>query len=373
MANPFIYEEPVTGEDLIGRAESAAVLLTRLVEGRNSRLEAPRRYGKTSLLKTVLGDAEKEGLVPVYVNFLGVLTTGDVATRIEAAYREQLDSPLRRWFDGLVRTLHPTVRAGAPPLVAQVTPQPPEAGLLERLAVPRRLFAKHGRACAIVFDEFQDVLAAGEQIDATIRSELEQQGSAAAYVFSGSQPGLMRELFTSRRRGFYAQAGLVEIGPLDPQDLAEYVGSRFEQGNRDVGDALGPLLDLAAGHPQRAMLLAYHVYELTPARSRADSATWSTALANACREIDGEIQATWRSLPQGRQRLVSVIADGRLRLNSRAAQERYGLSHSGGYRDALDRLAGEGVIVAADTPSRWRVVDPMFGLWLANDRSWPVF
>jgi hypothetical protein len=181
----------------------------------------------------------------------------------------------------------------------------------------------------------------------------------------------MRELFVSRRRGFYAQAGLVELERLGAEELADHIGARFEQGHRDVGEGLGPLLDLAAGHPQRAMLLAYHLYELTRPKRRADTDTWTRALADACKSVDDEIQAAWRSLPTGQQRLVSVIADGTLPLNSRAARERFGLSRTGGYRDALDRLAGDGIITAADTLARWRVVDPLFALWLAGGRAWP--
>jgi len=39
------------------------------------------------------------------------VTAGDVAERIERAYGAQLDSRLRRWYDGLVRTLNPTISA----------------------------------------------------------------------------------------------------------------------------------------------------------------------------------------------------------------------------------------------------------------------
>jgi len=381
VSSPFIYEGPVGAEDLIDREEPSTTLLDRLQDGRNSRLEAPRRYGKTSLLLKVLADAEKREMIPVYVNFLGVLTPADVAARIEDAYREQLDSALKRWFTGLLRTLRPTFRAGGPlPVGAEVSPAPPEAGLLDRLSVPRRLHEKHGRSCAIVFDEFQDVLAAGEQIDASIRSELEKHRNAAAYVFSGSQPGMMRELFASRRRGFYAQAGLVEIRPLGPEELAEYIGRRFEQHSRDPGDTLGPLLDLAAGHPQRAMLLAHHVYERTRPRTTADSDTWSKALVAACKQVDGEVQATWRSLPTGQQRLVSVIADGTIGLATREARLRYGLPKSGGHRAGLESLEADGHIVrTAKSPSAqegtvsgWKLVDPLFALWVRGGRAWPL-
>lgn len=371
MGSPFVYEEPVGRDDLVGRDEPAGTLLGRLLDGRNSRLEAPRRFGKTSLLLRVLDDTRNDELVPVYVNFLGVLTPGDVADRIERAYREQLDSRLRRWFTGLTDTLQPTL--GTPrglPVSARIQPRAPEAGLLDRLAVPRRLHDKHGRRCAIVFDEFQDVLRAGDQLDAVIRSELEQHGQAAAYVFSGSHPGMMRELFGSRRRGFYAQAGVVELGPLARGELAAYIGDRFEAHGRDVGDGLAPLLDLADGHPQRSMLLAHHLFEHTAPRGNADSDSWQEGLASASREIDAEIQASWRGLTATRERLVAAIADGGAGLASEQTRTRFGLPKTGSHRGALEALEGDGQIVRADSRSGWRLVDPMFALWLRNGRSW---
>lgn len=375
MPNPFVYEEAVQPEDLIDRERQASQLLSRLLEGRNTRLAAPRRYGKTSLLRKVLQDARHEGLVPVYVNFLGVLTSADVAGRIELAYREQLDSRLRRWFDGLVRTWRPTLTMSVPasPVSLSAAPAATEGALLERLSVPRRLHQKHGRVCAIVFDEFQDVMAAGDNVDAVIRSELEQHGSAAAYVFSGSKPGMMRELFADRRRGFYAQAGQVILPPLNPEDLAEYIGERFERHGREVGEALGPLLDVADGHPQRAMLLAYHLFGSTPADTVADTDTWAAALAAACLEVDGEIQESWRGLTRTQQRLAALIADGHVRIGSREAQTRFGLSHSGTNGATAERMADEATVVRdGGTVSGWKITDPLFSLWLRSGRSWPV-
>lgn len=372
MASPFVYEQPVGPADLIDREDAAAVLLDRFRDGRNSRLEAPRRYGKTSLLLKVLEDTRDDAMVPVYVNFLGVLTTADVVERIERAYAEQLDSRLRRWLTGMLRTMRPTLATSRSlPAGGSLSPQIPDPGLLDRLALPRRLHERHGQRCALVFDEFQDVLRAGDQIDSVFRSELEQQGAAAAYAFSGSHPGLMRELFGSRRRGFYGQAGLVELGPLSDEDLAEHVGARFEARNRDAGAALAPLLDVAAGHPQRAMLLAHHLFERTPPGSEAGSDAWSDALDAAARDVDGEVQATWNGVSATQQRLLATIADGTLTLGGKDARLRYGLAKTGAHRGALEALEAQGQIVRADTPTGWRLVDPLFALWLRGGREWP--
>ena len=48
--------------------------MLRLAEAdSNSRLTAPRRYGKTTLLKRVREEAEGFGMNTVYVNFYGLL------------------------------------------------------------------------------------------------------------------------------------------------------------------------------------------------------------------------------------------------------------------------------------------------------------
>jgi uncharacterized protein len=371
MLSPFVYEEPIGPGDLIDREAELATLRERAFDSRNSRLEGSRRYGKTSLLRALLVDCERQGVVPVSVNFLGVLTVDDVAERIERAYARQLDGPLKRWYTGIVRTLKPTL-SGAPGGVGVTVAPQARGALLDRLALPLRLHERDGRQCAIAFDEFQDVIRM-PGVAATFRSELEQHGTAAAYVFSGSHPGLMRDAFADRRYAFFAQAAAVPLGELPPDALARFISERFDAGGRDPGDGLGPLLDLAAGHPQRSMQLAHHLYVQTPRGRRASTEGWSAALAATFTEAGGEIHTAWHSLTPTQQRVVSVLASRTVKLNSAEATRRYGLVKSGtSTGKALDHLEREGHIVpAADTVAGWRLVDPLFDLWVRSGRCWP--
>jgi hypothetical protein len=375
MINPFVYEQPMAPEDLVDRESEADTLRRRAWEGRNSRLEAPRRYGKTSLLRRLLRDADNDGLVGVYVDFFGVLTVDHVSERIERAYREQLPRGLRGWFAGLVRTLRPVLRAGGGPIPAsaEVAVGPAgEGSLLERLDIPRRLHEKHGTRTLVVFDEFQDVLRARDEIDAVIRSVIQHHGDAASYVFSGSHPGMMRELFSDRRKAFYGQAGLVALDVLAADDLAAYLTQRFKASDRDPGEALEPLLSLAGGHPQRAMMLAHHLYAQTGLGEAADTDAWSRTLDSVGAELGGEFEATWARLSAREKRFVTAIADNRTSLFSRESQAAYGIAKTGSYRNAIGALHDSGETVEAETPTKWRLVDPLFSLWVRNGRAWPV-
>jgi uncharacterized protein len=373
MGSPFIYEDPLEPPAaLADRVDELAVLRDRIGETRNSRLEGPRRYGKTSLLKAALSISDKDGFVPIYVNFLGVLTAADVAERIERAYREQLDGPLKRWFAGAVSTLRPRIKAAPAGVGLEVTPETQMPDLLDRLALPRRLQERHGRQCAVAFDEFQDVVRAGDALTGTIRSELEQHGKVAAYMFSGSHPGLMRDLFSDRRHAFFAQAKPVDLPRLAAVDLAEYIGSRFERGRRDPGEALELLLRTADGHPQRAMLLAHHLYENTRSGATATSEEWVRAFAGAARDADPEVQSAWDSWNNSERRLMAVLSARDTPLQGRVARERYGISKTGSNRETVERLHSDGqVVLDKSTTTGWRVVDPLLELWLANGRRWP--
>lgn len=368
MASPFVYEEPVEPDGLVDRGRELETLSDRALDARNSRLEGSRRFGKTSLLRAVLRAVEQQGGIPIEVNFLGCVTAGDVAHRIERAYAAQLDGRLRRWYDGVVRTLRPTVSAAPGGVGVQAQLQEAGDGLLDRLALPRRVQERTGRPCVIAFDEFQEVVRIHPALPGVFRSELETHSDAAGYVFSGSHPGLMRELFADRRHAFFAQAAPVALGPLPADELADHITARFAERRRDPGEGLGPLLDRAEGHPQRAMLLAHHLCEQVPAGGTAGIEQWLTAEGAAHGEAEGEIQVVWESCTNLERRVLKAVAHRTVALTSREAEVRFGLVKGGSIRSAVTRLAGDGHLVEDNaTQTGWRVVDPFLAAWLREE------
>jgi hypothetical protein len=365
--NPFRYTEPVPPEELIDRDTEAEVLMRTAVAGNNSRLIAPRRYGKTSLLRRVIDEARREGWAAVYVDFFGVLTLADVAARIERAYAAQLEGGLASWFAGIRRRLRPTLRFGAEQevpaeLELSLDPQA-EPPLLERLALPQRILERTGQRTLVVFDEFQDVLAAKDRADAVIRSEIQHHGDAASYVFAGSQLGMMRRLFADKRRALYGQARGVELEPLAPDDVAEDVAQRFARTNRDVGTALDLLLDVGEGHPQRTMLLANALWDAVAPGETAVEEHWFTAYDRAMAEVRDELRAIWTGLSTGQRRVLAAVADNREGLY--AGGRRHGGSRGGAVKSASSALLDLGEVREDRTAATgYRLVDPLLRQWI---------
>ncbi|HZL07314.1 MAG TPA: AAA-like domain-containing protein, partial [Coriobacteriia bacterium] len=83
--NPFIYDDPLAPDELIDRDEQTRLLLALAEGGHNTRLSAPRRYGKTSIILRLLAEADRAGLHTVHVDFYRCVTRAEAARRIEEA------------------------------------------------------------------------------------------------------------------------------------------------------------------------------------------------------------------------------------------------------------------------------------------------
>jgi uncharacterized protein len=366
VENPFVYAKPVPPAELIDRRDEIDMLLSLLRGGHNSRLSAPRRYGKTSLVHKIRADAEREGTATVYVNFYGILSVEEAVARLERGYRE-LRGPLARWVTGKLASMRVSVSTpvGAFTLGASSSRPAAEAALLQLLELPRQLFQRSGERVLVCFDEFQEVLSPRTPLDGAIRSVIEQHYNEAGYLFAGSYPGMMRALFDDRERPFYGQARAVPLAPLASEDLADFIGARFESSARDAGDALGPLLDVARGHPQRAMLLAHFLWERTGRGERADETTFSDALEAVEQELDEAFDRTWRGMADGERRaLAAVVLSGGQPTRSQALGA-VDIPRST-LVEALVRLRDEGHL--ADSDGTWHFVDPLFERWVAQGR-----
>lgn len=190
-------------------------------------LEAPRRYGKTSLLKHCAGAWQQRGGLAVWVDFSRVLTTEEAARRLEGA----LAGDHGTWQElvaDLLRTIR--LRFGPVELGAGAALAPAEGQRLhELLEVPARAARHESRRSLVCLDEFQDVLAV-PGLDGIIRSHVQHHAEHVSYVFSGSEPSLLRSLFTDRARPLYAQAKPMRLGAIAPERLHAHITERFAAG-----------------------------------------------------------------------------------------------------------------------------------------------
>lgn len=347
---------------MIDRDPEAEDLLA-LAAGRHSfRLVGPRRYGKTTLLRRILSAAEREGTATVLVDLQDVLSIAEIVVRIERGY-DRLKGPVRRHVESFFRSWNIGLSLGGGGFTAVLQRNPnvdAESVLIRLLELPAAMFDRDGTTSLIAFDEIQDVLAV-PGADGKIRSVIQHQGEAATYAFAGSAPGVMQHLFADPRRPLLDQAVPRQLAPLPLDDVGDYVARRFDQGGRDVGSALAPLLEFTRGHPQRSMMLAHYLWERTQRGVAADERAWVAALDQASADAAPLMRAIWRALSTNERRVARALAAAPGPLHSEETAAAVGIKRSSIGKALESLVANADVIYERGKP---RLTDPIFELWL---------
>lgn len=363
--NPFVYDDPLPPDQLVDRQPETERLMRLAEGGHNTRLQAPRRYGKTTLLGKVRDEAGKLGMNTVYVDFFRAITLNEVSRRIEEAYLDALAGPARRAVSAITRRWHGKLLVTPGGVGAEVEPvqRREQQRLSDMLDLPKKVFERSGVRTLVVFDEFQDLLRISSEVDGLLRSKIQFHRDEASYVFAGSEPGMLNALFADRSRPLFDQARPIALDPLRDEDLIEYIGERFERSSRDAGEALDALLDLVRGHPQRAMLCAHHLWEQTPRGTTADLETLDRAFASIDRETKEAFEKLWEDLADkpNQRKVLAALASSEESLYNRRTLGAYGLE-KGSAENAVTALVDRGEVQRTDTG--FLIVDPLLERWL---------
>ena len=262
QGTPFRFEGRVSPELLIDRQAELSTLGRRAGDRVGVRLVAPRRYGKTSLLLAHAAQLRETGWRTAHVDFSRVTDMTDVARRVAAAYGGLDSGWMRAHLAGLLARLGLSVGTGGAnvrvgPRPNSPDPEAAEAVVYRLLDLPKTLFERDQTSTLVIFDEFQDLLVARQDLDGLLRSRIQYHEDAAAYVYAGSEPSMMRELFDTRERPLFGQADPLSLGRLPLDEVLGDLEQRFGSEQLDPGEALGELAVFAdgpsaAGHAARA-------------------------------------------------------------------------------------------------------------------------
>lgn len=363
--NPFDYQGPVGPAHLIDRGTELEALQTAAANRVAIRLAAPRRFGKSSLLEAHVVAMRDVGHRAVRVDFSKVSTVGDVAVRLAHAYRELPAEPRRivsRWAGRLgITATAAGVGFTVAPQVPRLAADEARAALLQLLDAPRALFEGDGELTVICFDEFQDLLVADDALDGLFRSVIQHHGKAAAYVFAGSQPSLMRALFSEYERPFYGQARPLELSTLPLDEAANDIEALLGAEGLEADGAVDELLAFTGGHPQRTILLAHHLYELLDRGEQLERPA-AAAIDLALTETADALQAQWDGFDRNERVVLMALSDGQAPTGSIVASE-HRIPRST-MREALDRLLADQRHVQRDADGKPYLLDPLLAEWL---------
>ncbi len=359
--SPFEFQRPLTAGELSGRDAEIDEVVATAAAGRPLTVVSPRRYGKTSMLNVVADRLHDLGHTVVFVDLYGLGSVAELVIRLEAGW-SRTRGPLRRRAEAVLDAANLGISLSGAGFAATLMRQPSvdaTAALHTLLSLPETVATGTGKVMMIL-DEFQ-VVAGLTGVEGLLRSHIQHHREVAGYIFAGSEPHLIDAQFSDPDRPFYGQSLRLRLRRPSRTALGDLVRTRFAETQRDPGEALGPLLDLADRHPQRTMMLAHFLWEHTPEGTGATLEEWTATVADARRHVLGEVEALFDGASANQKRLLRIMAlhhspwDG-------DALRRVGLE-AGSVGRTLAQLDRDGYIEDDDG---LRIIDPMLADWMRS-------
>ncbi|MDZ7742727.1 MAG: ATP-binding protein [Bacteroidota bacterium] len=162
--NPFKFGSVVGGEYFYNREKELLRIKQTLSGGNDITLYAPRRYGKSSLVKKALDELQKEGFITVYVDFMSIYSRETFIKNYSSAIAKNEPASLEKTVSklaGLISGIVPSVSfdsAGVPSFsFSWVEGQNKEQTLNDVIDLPKKLSTEK-KKWIVAFDEFQEVV-----------------------------------------------------------------------------------------------------------------------------------------------------------------------------------------------------------------------
>jgi uncharacterized protein len=375
VRNPFTYGDLVADESFTDRRAELNQLQSDLANGQNVALIAPRRYGKSSLVRAVLSRLLGDGVLVVDVDLMATPTKERLAGKLAQSIDQDIAPAVfkakehLKLFQSLrvapIVTLSPDGSLGFS-FSASRPPADIDDTLEHLLELPGTIAADTGKRVVVFFDEFQEITEIDPKLPALMRSIFQKQPHVS-HVYAGSKRDMMHRLFNDENEPFYRSAKTMEIG-LIPIDLfTTFIRERFDATDRGVAaDVIARLLAITRGHPYATQELAYALWEEVPEGFTANSADLDDALQAVLRAEHAHFTLVWQNTTRPQKLLLQALAREAGKPFSVPYRDRYGLPSSSHVQRALGPLV-EAELVAKEGRGTYDIAEPFLREWiLAN-------
>ncbi len=234
--NPFLISGYHSPEYFCDRKQETAKITDGLHNGRNITLIAPRRMGKTGLIRHTFQNINNQDskIITLYMDIFSTQSLGDFVKLFANTVLGKLDSNPKKALNRItrfIRSCRPIFTidelTGIPKVTIDVVPSEEENTLKEIF----EYLASSEKRCYIAIDEFQQISEYPEQgVEALLRSYT-QFVTNVNFIFAGSKKHIMQEMFTSSKRPFYQSSQIITIDAIEKEEYANFAIKHFSENN----------------------------------------------------------------------------------------------------------------------------------------------
>jgi len=244
----------------INRKKELAEITNRIKLGQSFVIIAPRRYGKTTLIKKIAKNIESQYQV-IYIDIMryahSVVSLAEAITEASLA-KIGIIGKLRNWLRNIDAKLDLKIKLQeleVDLILEQIVANDGYNALSKALELSEKLAQKHNQRWVIIYDEIGELQYLDEQAIRVMRSVI-QHHQHVSYLFAGSQESLMNNIFISNRGAFYRFGIIYQLAELELKDVVEFFHSSLTNVSSEVIDFI---IDNFHGHPYYTTNIFYRI------------------------------------------------------------------------------------------------------------------
>ena len=261
----FKTGNPVTGNDFIDRKKHLPLFKTYIDQNQSFMIKAPRRFGKTSIVKHLLENKKEYEFI--YIDIKRVSSLKSLANKIiDSAYKiSAIDNFLYKAKNSMFELVKSLQKIKIDD-IAEVTIRMFEKNdldeveyFLHSLDVVNTIAVKKDINIKFALDEFQDILKITSNDILDKARSVMQHHNNITYIFLGSIESIMTKIFEHKVSPFFHFATIVELPPLEVDELYDYSARVFKDKSIEI-DSLKYLLEYLGGHPDYSLQVLQKLY-----------------------------------------------------------------------------------------------------------------
>src|SRR4051812_22177782 len=238
--NPFRYGPVALDEAFTDRDAEVAELRQDALNGQDVVIFAPRRFGKTSLVRRVAQELGRRKALVAEINLMFTPTKEKLAGRLAQEIADHLLGVVGRAKENLriFSGLRITPTIAVDPVSGSLSfsfagshdPGDVDATLEHLLRLLPEIGADRKRPGVLIIDEFQEITDIDPHLTKLLRSVFQEQPEVA-HTYLGSKRHLMERIFNDANEPFWRSAKRMELGVIEPEAFGPFIVAGFQEHN----------------------------------------------------------------------------------------------------------------------------------------------
>ncbi|MBC7410923.1 MAG: ATP-binding protein [Bacteroidia bacterium] len=367
--SPFIYGTTVSVHAFTNREVETQKLQSNLLNGINTMLISPRRWGKSSLVEKVIHNINRKDkkTKTVIIDLFSVSSEDEF---LELFAREVIKASSSKWQEWMssgkdfFSKLMPKLSLGIDPntdFSLSFDYADLKKNKDEVMNLPETIAKQKGIKFIICLDEFQNLALFNDYVN--FEKKLRacwQRHKSVTYCLYGSKRHMMTDIFNNSAKPFYRFGDIMLLNKIEHKKWVRFITESFEKTDKKIDAKIAEIIpQVMKNHSWYVQQLAHYTWNIT--HKKATLQDVENALKELIQANTPLYQKEIETISVTQLNLLKAVAKGEVQLMSTAVMLGYKLGTPNNVSKNKAILINNDVI--HEINNVYEFLDPAFELW----------